>query len=104
MTDILEKINYIPNSQVHSNRDILNHKGKSLVYWLINCNKSIFFGKISFLAGVLSYFLLCMLQIFFSWLFVFYGIHLFILNFYLFIYFCLFRAAATAYGSSQARG
>lgn len=46
MNDILEKMKYILNGQVHSNREILNHKGKSLVYWLINCVISILFlGK-----------------------------------------------------------
>lgn len=53
MNDILEKIKYILNGQVHSNREILSHKGKSLVYWLINCVISIlFWGKTSFLQGV----------------------------------------------------
>ena len=31
-------------------------------------------------------------------------VHAFTIFYYLFIYFCLFRAAPTAYGSSQARG
>lgn len=31
MNDILEEMKYILNGQVHSNREILNHKGKSLV-------------------------------------------------------------------------
>lgn len=33
MTDILEMEKYILNNQVHSYRQILNHKGKNLVYW-----------------------------------------------------------------------
>ena len=46
MNDNLEKMKYILNAQVHSNREILNHKGKSLVYGLINCVISIlFWGK-----------------------------------------------------------
>lgn len=35
MTEIVEMLKYILNSQVHSYREILNHKGKSLVNLLI---------------------------------------------------------------------
>lgn len=37
MTEIVEMLKYILNSQVRINRGILNHKGKSLVNLLINC-------------------------------------------------------------------
>lgn len=61
MNDILEEMKYILNGQVHSNREILNHKGKSLVYWLINCVISIFFFGNLFSTKCSPHFLSCML-------------------------------------------